>query len=47
MKKINRLLLLSSCATTIGGAGVLALAKGDLRDHSEIRSVAGDGGTIS
>lgn len=40
MRQIARLLLLSSCTTVIGGAGVLALAKTSLSDRLDIREVA-------
>jgi tetratricopeptide (TPR) repeat protein len=37
MRQIGRLLLLSGCATAIGGASVLALAKAGMPDHFELR----------
>ena len=37
MKQVSRILLLSSCATAISGASVLALAKGSLTEHFEFR----------
>src|SRR5262245_54255768 len=44
MKKRYLLLLLSGCTTAIGGASVLALAKG-MTDHSKAGSVAGEAAT--
>jgi tetratricopeptide (TPR) repeat protein len=43
MKAIYRLVLLSSCATAIGGVSVLALAKGSTTNHIKVRTVAGGG----
>jgi tetratricopeptide (TPR) repeat protein len=47
MKQISRILLLSSCATAIGGASVLALAKGSLTEHFEFRRAVEQGAAAS
>lgn len=46
MKQIGQLLLLSTCASAVAGASVLALARGGLTEHFELRSVA-DRGTAA
>src|SRR5262249_5433030 len=47
MKQIGRLLLLSTCASAIGGASVLALAKGGVTEHFEPRRVVEQGAAAS
>src|ERR1700746_2522627 len=47
MKQISRILLLSGCASEIGGASALALAKGGLTEHFELRRVVEQRATAS
>jgi hypothetical protein len=47
VKQIGRLFLLSSCASAISGAGVVALANGNLTEHFGFRGVVKETAAVS